>query len=91
MKLVKNNRRDSVERRIVDEHTFHNALRDYFNACTLRNFRLESHPVAYSRTYPLPYHRGHPQGNLAGGRASRLKHDYLALRYGIGNRQRHQS
>ena len=78
MKLIEDNYRHSVERRVIHEHTEEHSLCDNFYARCLRDAALETHSIAYGLPHWFSQYLCHTFGNLPRCQAPWFKHHYLS-------------
>ena len=80
VEFVEEERRDAVERGIVEHHAREHAFGDELDAGLARHFRGEAHAVADGFADRLAKRCRHTRGRGAGGEPARLEHDDLLAR-----------
>jgi hypothetical protein len=79
VELVEEDRRDPVERRIVEDHAREHALGDDLDAGAAADPRPEAHAQSNRVAHLLAERAGHAVGGGPRGEPARLEHDQLAL------------
>ena len=75
MEFVEQERRDPVERRIVEDHAREDALGDKLDAGAARHLGTEAHAIADGLAHGLAQLIRHARSSGAGGQPARLQHD----------------
>ncbi len=76
VKLVKDDKSDPLERRVVLQHAGQDAFGNHFDAGVIRDASIHSHPIAHSAPNTFIQCPRHALRNSASGQPTRLQHQH---------------